>query len=95
MRPFPWMSMVSLVVAAFLLAPAAGSAQVPPVSPPECVSGCENDGGGYEPARQQTCRYIEVTYACGTEEKCDDLPGRGVVCVEVERFCTRTEEVCN
>lgn len=95
MSPLRWMSITLLAAAALLLAPAAGSAQVPPVSPPACVSGCDGDGGGYEPPRQQTCRDVEITYACGTEEKCDDLPGRGVVCVEVEKLCTRTETICN
>jgi hypothetical protein len=81
----------SLVAAAALL-PLGGSAQIPPPSPPECVSGCENQGD--PPARERRCRDVTVQYACGTEEKCDDLPGRGVVCVEVEKLCTTTETIC-
>jgi hypothetical protein len=84
---------VSLRVAAALL-PATVSAQIPPPSPPACVSGCENQRDP-EPARPQRCRDVTVQYACGTEEKCDDLPGRGVVCVEVEKTCTTTETICD
>jgi hypothetical protein len=90
-----WILTLSLVAAAALLIPLAGSAQIPPPSPPACVSGCDNDDGGAVPARQPTCRTINVTYACGTQEKCDDLPGRGIVCVEVERMCSRSEEICD
>jgi len=89
-----WMLTVSLAVAACALLPLPGSAQVPPPSPPECVSGCGGDAQA-EPARQRSCRTIDVRYACGTEEKCNDFPGKGIVCVEVERFCTRSEEICD
>ena len=50
--------------------------------------------GAPEP-RPQTCRDITVTYACGTQQKCDYLKGRGTVCVEVEKMCTKTERICS
>lgn len=84
----------SLIAAAMALLPLAGTAQIPPPSPPECVSGCGDDAQP-EPPRQRSCRTIEVRYACGTEQRCDDLKGAGIVCVEVERFCTRSEEICD
>ena len=84
----------SLIAAFTTLLPTVGAAQIPPPSPPECVSGCENQGDP-EPSRPSRCRDVTVQYACGTEEKCDDLPGRGVVCVEVEKLCTTTETICD
>jgi len=87
---------VTAAVAALAWLPAAVSAQyVPPVPPPTCVSGCENaPGSGQSPPSTRTCRDVTVEYNCGTEQKCDDLKGAGIVCVEVAKVCTRTETIC-
>lgn len=71
----------SVLVVGCLVVPALASAASAP-EPPAA-------------ARSQTCRDITVTYVCGTQQKCDYLKGRGTVCVEVEKSCTRTERICN
>jgi len=48
----------------------------------------------YVPRESQQCKDLTIQFVCGTEQKCDYLEGRGMVCTEVEKYCTRTETVC-
>lgn len=48
----------------------------------------------YAPRESQQCKDLAIQFVCGTEQKCDYLEGRGMVCTEVEKYCTRTEAVC-
>jgi len=49
------------------------------------------------------CKTITVRYVCGVEQKCQKVKIMDsyttyhyeTVCVDVEKYCTRTEEVCN
>ncbi len=94
-KPPRWPGAVALVaIAAALALPLAVRAQyVPPPPPPTCVENCDGVPAE-EPPRPPRCRYLTVRHVCGTEEKCDDLGPKGIVCVEVERWCERTEEIC-
>lgn len=88
-----WPGLAALAVA-LALPLAVGAQYVPPVPPPTCVENC---GGApaNEPPRERTCRYLTVRYVCGTKEVCQDFgPPKGVVCVDVEEWCERTEEIC-
>ena len=88
-----WPGLVALAVA--LVLPLAVRAQyVPPVPPPTCVENC--DGAARDvPPTPPRCRYVTVRYVCGTREVCQDFgPPKGIVCVDVEEECERTEEIC-
>lgn len=91
-NPPRWPGLAALAVA-LVLPLAAGAQWVPPVPPPTCVENCDGAPAD-EPPRQPNCRDVTLSYVCGTEEKCDDLGPKGIVCVEVERWCERTEEIC-
>jgi hypothetical protein len=74
----------------------AATADMSIPEPPEpTLMGTPSAGpDNYEPRASQQCKDLTVQYVCGTEQKCDYLEGRGMVCTEVEKYCTRTETVC-
>lgn len=67
---------------------------IPEPPPPTRVDTPSAPSGNYVIPERQPCKDLTVQYVCGTEQKCDDLKGRGIVCTEVEKYCTRTERVC-
>lgn len=86
-------AVVAVACAVFpLIVSAAG---IPEVPPPTCVSNCGNTNSAPAAARQQTCKDITVRYACGTEQRCNTYPNRGTVCFDQEKYCTKSERVCN
>lgn len=73
-----------------------------------CKSRCESQSyntgteGKEIMVAQNECKTITVTYVCGTEQKCEQMKIMDsytsyhyeTVCVDVEKYCTRTETVC-
>lgn len=66
-----------------------------PEPPEPTIIGTPSTGPDtYLPRESRQCKDLTIQFVCGTEQKCDYLEGRGMVCTEVEKYCTRTETVC-
>ena len=76
--------------------------EVPPPTPVEPSTGTVTVPLPAEPTKPKVCRTISIQYVCGTEQKCSQVKIMDsystfhyeTVCVDVEKYCTKTEEVC-
>jgi hypothetical protein len=84
-----------IAIVAMTGATAAKADMTIPEPPEPTLMGMPTPGpDNYAPPARQQCKDLTIQYVCGTEQKCDYLEGRGMICTEVEKYCTRTETVC-